>query len=145
MMPRTMQLNLKRLITLHEERRKFPYIDTLGNITFGIGYNATARGMPDSWIDKQYDQDVSFFYFNLNHDFPWFKDLCEARQMALIDMCFMGYKRFLEFEKMLAALAASDYETAASEIVNSVWAQEVKTRAVDIEKIILTGDLAWTS
>jgi len=139
MIPDSMQVKLKNLIVDHEDYKPFPYTDTVGKITIGIGYNLTDRGLPDSWINAQYDQDVNYFYSQLLADFPWFKDLCEARQCVLIDMCFMGYKKFKEFDKMLAAIKAGDFKTAADEIINSEWATEVKKRATQDALIMLTG------
>lgn len=141
MMSEQMRVSLKKLIVGHEGRKKFPYLDTKGNVTFGIGYNATARGMTDNWIDNQYDEDVAYFYNQLVEDFAWYRELDEPRQMALIDMCFMGYQKFLKFNKMLDAFEAKDYETASKEIADSLWATEVKGRATDIERIVLTGKL----
>ena len=40
-------------------------------------------------------------------------------------MCFMGYKTFKEFERMLQALRYGDYEKAAQEIQATLWAQQV--------------------
>jgi hypothetical protein len=37
----------------HEEFRNFPYIDSVGKITIGIGFNLSDRGIDDEWINKQ--------------------------------------------------------------------------------------------
>ena len=88
MMRESMRSKLKHLIVEHEGYRKFPYIDTVGKITIGIGYNITDRGMPDEWINQQYDKDIAYFYNQLWEDFEWFRGLDEHRQIVLIDMCF---------------------------------------------------------
>lgn len=141
MIPAAMQPILKNLIVGHEGKRNFPYPDTdkPPNITIGIGYNLSARGLPDSWINAQYDADVSYFYSSLTSDYPWFTLLDQNRQCALIDMCFMGYKKFQEFHDMLQAMAVKNYPEAARQIANSLWATELPTRAKKIETIILTG------
>lgn len=130
---------LRQLLVKHEGKENFPYIDTVGKITIGIGYNLSDRGMPDSWINQQYEDDVTYFYNQLNNDFPWFKHLTEARQAVLMDMCFMGYKRFLSFKKMLACLAAGDYQRAALEMLDSKWAQQVHGRAHELADIMASG------
>src|SRR5579883_2696343 len=141
MIPDSMRATLKNLIVLHEGKRNYPYPDTDNppNITIGIGYNLTARGLPDTWINDQYEADVNYFYDQLNADFTWFKNLNEARQMALIDMSFMGYHHFCEFTNMLAALANEDYEHAADQMLNSKWALQVPSRANKLAGIIRTG------
>lgn len=142
MMTADMKANLKQLLIKHEDKRNFPYYDTVGKITIGIGYNLTDRGISDAWINEQYEKDVSYFYQSLTNDYPWFRDLCEARQMVLIDMCFMGYKKLQSFKKMLAALAKHDYLKAADEMMNSKWATQVHGRADELSDIMVSGQLA---
>lgn len=129
---------LRRSLILHEEERKFPYTDTVGKISIGIGYNLTDRGMSDEWINSQYQKDVTFFYNKLS-EFPWYRDLTADRQIVLIDMSFMGLQRFREFTRMIDALAIHDYAQAAAEMLDSEWAKQVKTRAESLAHAMLTG------
>lgn len=133
-----MFVKLKRSLLLHEGYRKFPYQDTLGKTTIGIGYNLTDRGLDDDWINTQYAKDVAYFYEKLC-TFPWFPELTIDRQIALVDMAFMGWQRFLEFDKMLAALAEHDYGRAAYEMLDSRWAQQVKSRAATLAQVMISG------
>lgn len=141
MMTDSMLASVKALIVSHEGRREFPYVDTVGKITVGIGYNLTDRGMTDTWINSQFQSDVDFFYKQLHEDFNWFASLNEARQMALIDMCFMGYKRFCEFKDMLYYLSTGNYGLAADAMLNSEWATQVKGRATQLAQMVLTGEM----
>lgn len=140
-MDQSFKSRLKQLIISHEGFKNFPYIDSVGKITAGIGYNLTDRGLPDSWINEQYEADVSYFDKALSLDFPWYADLCDARRMVLIDMCFMGYKTFRTFHKMLFALELSNYDKAADEILRSEWATQVHGRAVENAEIMRSGEL----
>ena len=139
MMTQEMQAKLKRSLILHEGKKSFPYKDSVGKITIGIGYNLSDRGMPDQWIDQQYNQDVSYFYNQFCENFPWYLELSEDRQVALVDMAFMGWKKFLTFKKMIAALAAKDYKQAAMEALHSNWALQVGNRATTIASVLLNG------
>lgn len=141
MMPESMKIKLKQLIVDHEGYERFPYCDTKGNQTIGIGYNLTARGLPDSWINNQYDEDVNYFYNQLTEDYEWFRTLDNPRQIVLIDMCFMGYKKFQEFKKLIAAMEEKDYKIAYQEILGSEWAIDVKNRAEQDAHIMLTGEI----
>lgn len=141
MMPEPMKLKLRHLLVEHEGYENFPYVDTVGKITIGIGYNLSDRGMSDTWINNQFEEDTSYFYNQMNDDFPWFKRLNDARQIALIDMCFMGYRKFKTFKKMLDAFANEDYLLASKEALDSKWAEQVKGRANQIAHIILSGKL----
>jgi GH24 family phage-related lysozyme (muramidase) len=140
-LPESMKAPLKHLIVSHEDFRRFPYVDTENNITIGIGYNISVRGLPDTWINHQYDEDVEFFYKSLKADFYWFSELNEARQCALIDMCFMGYQKFKGFVRLIEALRIHDYNLAFQEVLSSKWALQTKGRASQIANIILKGKL----
>lgn len=134
-----MYLKLRRSLLNHESYRKFPYTDTDGKITIGIGYNLTDRGIDDDWINAQYQKDVNYFYNKLSATFPWYNTLNEDRQIVLIDMCFMGWRHFLEFNKLIEALSEGDFKKAAFEILNSEYHQETKNRAAVLAQGILTG------
>jgi lysozyme len=131
MMTKEQFLKVKKSLILHEAERSYPYVDTVGKITIGIGYNLSDRGIDNDWIEKQFQEDVEYFYDQLC-EFPWYHLLNEDRQIILIDMAFMGWKKFLEFDKMIHALEKNDYELAAQEMLNSKWAEEVKDRAVQL-------------
>lgn len=142
-MDQSFKSRLKQFIISHEDKKNFPYVDTVGKITIGIGYNLTDRGLPDSWINEQYEQDVNYFNAQLMHDFPWFDQLCDARKMVLIDMAFMGYKSLKGFVNLLEYLGHGDYEKASQEILNSLWAQQVGHRAIENAEIMKNGELCF--
>lgn len=129
---------LKRSLVGHEGRSNLPYTDTKNKITIGIGYNLTDRGLSDSWIDQQYAEDVHYFYSRLC-DYDWYRALNEDRQIVLIDMAFMGMKKFLTFRKMIAALEKSDFIVAANEMLNSTWSQQVGKRSFTLAEAMRKG------
>ncbi len=55
---------------------------------------------------------------------------------AIVNMCFnMGLTKLLKFTRMINALIAKDYNLAAKEALQSLWAKQVGQRAVDIANI----------
>ena len=64
MMTPEMISKLRVSLVLHEGYRKYPYIDSVGKVTVGIGYNITDRGMDDGWINDKYNKDVDYYYSN---------------------------------------------------------------------------------
>lgn len=138
MMDTDMMIKLKRSIVNHEGIKRFPYTDTMGNITIGIGYNLTNRGIEDEWINKHYLEDINYFYSQLS-EFPWFHRLNEDRQIVLIDMAFMGWRHFMAFHKMITALEEEDYDKAAKEMLDSKWAMQVKLRAITLADAMRSG------
>lgn len=140
MMTTEMEARLKRSIVNHEGKTNFPYVDTLGKITIGIGYNLSDRGVTEDWINENYEKDVRYFYSKLKTDFSWFDRLNLDRQIVLIDMTFnLGYKNFLSFKRMISALSRDDYKEAANEMLQSKWAHQVKNRANELANALLTG------
>lgn len=129
MMTKEFFSRVKQSLIAHEGFENYPYTDTVGKITIGIGYNLSDRGIDNEWINKQFQEDVNYFYGQLC-EFPWFHLMNEDRQIILIDMAFMGWKRFLEFKEMISALEKRDYQRAADEMLDSEWAEEVGHRAI---------------
>ena len=52
----------------------------------------------------------------------------------------LGINRLKKFKKFLAALQESDFETAAKEMIDSRWAEQVGPRATRLKDRILKGD-----
>lgn len=136
-----MRQQLKALLIRHEGLRQHPYKDTTGHWTIGIGRNLTDRGLLPSEIDLMFINDTDYFYYKLNQKFDWFANLNDARKIALVDLCFAGFSTFCTFEKMIDALEKGDFDTAADEIVDSLYAKQVGYRAKELAKIIRTGEL----
>ena len=60
-----------------------------------------------------------------------------ARYNALVSMAFnLGRGGLQRFSKMSAAIACNDWEMAASEALNSVWAKQVPARAQEIARAL---------
>jgi lysozyme len=136
-----MKIKLKTLLIKHEGNKNFPYHDTMGKITIGIGYNLSDRGVSNSWIDATFNDDANETFKILNEQYSWFSELSIERQIVLIDMAWFGIKKFSEFVKMINALEKHDYQNAAKEILNSKYKDQVGQRAHDIANTILTGEL----
>lgn len=144
MMSDSMRKSAQRKMEQDEGRKKFPYLDQFNNITIAVGYNLSARGVSEKFIDDTLNDDLDFFYNSLNRDYPWFSSLTEPRKIVLINLCFMGYKKFQEFTKMLYCLSIEDYAGAAAEIENSLWATEVQSSRVNQNaETIRTGNSTW--
>ena len=136
-----MQVKLKKLLVKHEGLKLRPYVDTKNRITIGIGRELSDRDLLISEVDFLYNNDAVYFFEQLSDHFKWFNYLDDNRQIALIDMCFCGFKTFCEFTNMINALAMHDWERAASELLNSEYAQQVGQRSIDLANIIRTGEL----
>ena len=135
---------LRRLLTLHEGRRRYPYLDTVGKVTIGVGRNLDDLGLSDDEIDLLLTNDLARATDDLDRALPWWRRLDPVRRAVLADMCFnLGLPRLLGFRAMLRHLGAGEYDDAADHMVESRWYRQVKTRAVRLVRMMRTG--AWPS
>ena len=71
---------------------------------------------------------------------PWIETLPEKTQLGLAMMAYqLGARGVLNFQKMMAALRAGDFETAESEALDSDWGRKHKTRAKKVARLIRGG------
>ncbi len=126
----------EEMLKRHEGLRLSPYIDSVGVQTIGYGHNLQ-RPFSIKAMEQQFQDDLAGVHNDCLHAFPWFADLSEARQWAVKNMCFnMGLPRLLGFKKFLQAMELGDYETAAREALDSLWAKQVKGRALELAQLI---------
>jgi lysozyme len=133
---------LKNLLVQHESYKQFPYIDTTGHLTIGIGRNLKDRGISLNEALYLLDEDAQYFTSKLSGTLQFWDGLNEARQIALVDMCFnMGLQGLLGFKEMMLAIEAQDFDRAAQEMLDSKWATQVGERATSLARIMKSGEL----
>ncbi len=130
---------VERLI--HEEGyRQFPYRCTADKLTIGIGRNLEDRGLTINEAKYLCVNDINNAICDLLAHVDKYEELNNARQVVLIDMVFnMGIAGLLKFRKMIEAIEAGDCDTAAHEMLNSLWAKQVGKRANKLAEIMITG------
>jgi len=135
------KLLLEAQLHLHEGSRRFPYRDTVGKLTIGVGRNLDDRGLSDDEISYLLQNDIRLVQEDLDRSLPWWRQMDEVRQRVLADMCFnLGISRLLLFRNTLKAMKEGDYELAASGMRNSLWFKQVGGRAIRLVKMMETGE-----
>lgn len=135
---------LKRQLELEEARRQFPYTDTTGHLSIGVGRNLTAVGLRSNEIDYLLNNDILEVTHHLDTYLPWWRGLDDCRQRALADLCFnMGIHTLLTFHKTLGLLLAREFEAAAAELARSTWFTQVGDRGPRIAAMVRTGSDGW--
>lgn len=67
---------------------------------------------------------------DLKRKVKWYESAKEELKEVLINMCFnMGIKTLLSFRNTLWYMGAGEYEKAATNMLKSKWARQVKSRA----------------
>ena len=136
---------LVKMLTRHEGRKACAYQDSKKVWTIGVGRNIDkdhGGGLSSDEIDMLLENDIVKRHKQLLSTFPWYGQLDEVRQEALIDMHFMGHKSFCGFEKMIAALARGDYKEAREQALDSKWAREdvSEDRSTEIGMMLWRGE-----
>ena len=127
---------LEAMIERHEGYRTTPYIDSLRVQTIGIGHNLH-KPLTRAAIEHILRDDIADATNDCLHAFPWFTELTQARRYAMIDLCFnLGLTKLLGFRQFLDAMSLGDYEKAATELQDSLWFKQVKSRGPELVGMI---------
>lgn len=112
-----------------EGSRSRAYTDTRGNVTVGIGRNLTGKGLSMGEIDFLYINDVSDCCTSLDTNVGWWRDLADAQQRVMLNLCFnMGWQGLNEFKNFLYYMQRHEFSNAAVELQNSDWWHEIGER-----------------
>jgi len=154
--------HLLNILVSHEGLRLEVYQDTLGVNTIGVGRNLDDRGITQDeldWMDypsidcvysygiSEADamylaqNDVQIVEEELLAAHPCVEDLDAVRQLVLVDMAFnMGVPRLCKFKKMWNAIHEQKYDIVAKEMLDSRWANQVKSRSVKLANAMHNGE-----
>ena len=116
------------------------YLDHLGYPTFGIGHLITdddpecgadvGTEVSDDRVQEAFESDVETVMSDCERLYVQFEHLPEEVQLIIANMMFnMGYTRLSKFKGMKRGVDARDWETAADEMVDSKWYEQVTRRA----------------
>lgn len=125
----------------HEGIELKPYKDTVGKWTIGIGRNLDDVGISEAEARSLLMNDLAKVDLQIEHYMPWAAKLNPARYDALMNFVFnVGMGTALKFENAMAALKASDFDTAAAELLDSRWSTQVGKRSHEVAEQIRTGE-----
>src|SRR5690606_38210 len=89
------------------------------------------------------DSDIDICLKELDRYHPGWTAHCSARQNVLIELSFnLGLPRLDRFIKFWVAMHKRDYEAAADEMLNSLWAEQVGQRAHTLAQQMRSGEYA---
>jgi len=132
---------LRTMLKRHEGLRLKPYKDSIGKLTIGIGRNLDDNGITEWEAGQLLRNDLRRSISEAESIFPWFLYLDEVRQDVVLNMLFnLGMSRLLGFKNMLSAMKERNYQLAATEMINSLWAKQVGLRAEELAYMMLYGE-----
>ena len=131
----------QKMIKRHEGYGPNLYMDTAGVLTGGYGH---AFHLGSSLPQQVWSLIFYHDYQQAVRDYEVLDlDLDPVRRAVVIDMLFnLGLPGMFKFKNTLAALRAGDWELAAKEMENSKWYGQVRTRAVELVRMMRTGEMS---
>ena len=118
-----------------------PYLCSAGKASIGYGRNLEDVGI--SVIESEFllNNDIDNAFDSLDFLFPNWDDLPERVKVVLALMSFqMGRAGLIGFKKTLAFVRAFDFENAAKEMLDSIWATEQTPGRANRMSKIMRGD-----
>lgn len=145
---------LKHILMIHEGIKLFPYLDCCGKswrncqcsdrgkLTIGIGRNLDDFGITESEIEFLLLNNISQVTAEIEKNFSsWYKKLNSPRKIVIISMVFnLGIVGFKSFDKLIKCIESGDFSSASNQMLTSKWARQVGDRALELAKIMRTGE-----
>jgi lysozyme len=136
----TMYEKLQQQLERQEGFRQFPYKDSVGIETIGIGRNLKSVGISLQEAQMLLQNDLEKVMHELMTTYPAYLKLDDARKSVLLNMAFnMGIHGLMQFRQFLVFLEDGKYAEAAAEMLRSKWAEQVPNRAHELAQIVETG------
>lgn len=118
--------------------RSKAYRDTRRKLTIGYGRNIQEVGITEQEASYLLLNDLKRSLKECADLFPKFATFSESRRNALVDLMFnMGLPTFLEFQRMIKAVNGDDWRTAGRELIDSLYARQLRRRAERNRKLFL--------
>lgn len=146
--------SVQELLEQDEGRRIWPYTDTRGHLTWGIGHllgdeDASDGVAPDvaaligQAVDLQFQHDLATATAGMSF-FPEFASLDPVRQAALVDMAFnLGLHGLSTFTTFLGCVASQQWSAAATDLRGTLVYSQLPHRYERLATMIQTGE--WPS
>lgn len=130
---------LKKDLKDAEGLRLKPYKDTVGKITIGVGRNLDDVGITEEEAFFLLDNDIKHVLEELS-SIKVFPLLSDPRQRVIAELAFnLGMGNLMEFKDMWKAIQEKNWDKAADEMLDSLWAKQVGKRATRLVARMRTG------
>ena len=129
--------DLLESIKHHEGFVEHVYDDSLGIPTIGYGF-----AIKDLILDEDIAEDILMRKLeklkrNANARFQWLEDMPQEVQAVVLNMCYqLGVTGVSKFRKAISALQEGDWDEAANEMLDSLWARQTPNRATELSNIV---------
>jgi lysozyme len=137
-----MKINLQRLLNDLKTDEGFSdklYKCPTGKLTIGYGHNIEDNGISQVIAEQILVEDVYYSGYIAIEFVNNFYKLNDVRREVLINMAFNLGNRINQFKNLRNAIEQENFEQAGKEMLNSLWAKQVKGRADRLAKKMVAG------
>lgn len=124
-------------ISRDEGYKPLLYTDTTGHSTIGYGWNVQQRPISPERAKTILSWFVQDTWTELVSKLPWLPNHPEPIQRSLADMAYnLGVTGLLKFTTFVSMIQNGNYSGAADDLLSTLWAKQVGTRASRIYSLI---------
>ena len=129
--------NLLEDIKKHEGFVEHVYDDSLGIPTIGYGFAIKDLTLDEDIAEEILIRKLEKLKRNATARFKWLEVMPVEVQEVILNMCYqLGVTGTSKFRKAISALQEGDWEEAANEMLDSLWARQTPNRAKELSDII---------
>ena len=129
--------DLLEKIKHHEGFVEHVYDDSLGIPTIGYGFAIKVLVLDEDIAEDILMRKLEKLKRNANSRFQWLEDMPQEVQAVVLNMCYqLGVTGVSKFRKAISALQEGDWDEAADEMLDSLWARQTPNRAKELSDIV---------
>ena len=129
--------DLLEKIKHHEGFVEHVYDDSLGIPTIGYGFAIKDLVLDEDIAEEILIRKLEKLKRNANARFQWLEDMPQEVQAVVLNMCYqLGVTGVSKFRKAISALQEGDWDEAANEMLDSLWARQTPNRATELSDIV---------
>jgi len=129
--------DLLEKIKEHEGFVEHVYDDSLGIPTIGYGFAIKDLVLDEDIAEEILIRKLEKLKRNAISRFKWLEDMPQEVQEVVINMCYqLGVTGVSKFRKAISALQEGEWNEAADEMLDSLWAKQTPNRATELSNIV---------
>ena len=129
--------DLLEKIKEHEGFVEHVYDDSLGIPTIGYGFAIKDLVLDEDIAEEILIRKLEKLKRNAISRFKWLEDMPQEVQEVILNMCYqLGVAGVSKFRKAISALQEGEWNEAADEMLDSLWAKQTPNRATELSNIV---------
>ena len=124
-------------IKAHEGYEPMVYQCTKGHDTIGVGFKVDDLFLSEKVCDLILEEKLNDLIPRIERKLSWFRYTQDEVKLVIVNMCYqMGLSGVLKFKRALAAMEIKNWDLAATEMLDSLWARQTSRRANELADLI---------